>query len=122
MYDQSDLIQNAAKAYGERLIGEQFSEVVNSSDESLRPILLQLRKLYSVDVIERNLGWFLTSGVLPLDVGKTVNTVACKLCKDISPQSLALVEAFGIPDFMLSAPIALDWVNFNERDNQGEVA
>ena len=48
-------------------------------------------------------------------------TVAADLCKQLSPQALSLCEAFDITDTMLSAPIALDWVDFNVGDNQGEV-
>jgi len=34
---------------------------------------------------------------------------------------LSLVEAFGLPDEVLAAPIATDWVKYNEIDNQGEM-
>lgn len=44
-----------------------------------------------------------------------------KLCRDLSPQTLALVEAFNITDAMISAPIANDWISYNEKDNQGEL-
>ncbi len=43
------------------------------------------------------------------------------LCADLGPQSLALVESFGLTEAMLSAPIARDWVAYNEGDNQGEM-
>lgn len=121
MYEESDLIQHAAKAYGERIIAEQFNEVIKSADCSLQDVLQQLWSLYAVDVVEKNLGWFLTSGLLTVEQGREVNGVAAQLCKDISPHSLALVESFAIPDSMLSAPIALDWVKFNEYNNEGEV-
>ena len=121
MYDESDLIQHAAKSYGERIIGEQFDEVLAQADSSLVPVLSQLRKLYAVDAIEKDLGWFISSGILPMELAQKVGTTAAQLCRDISPQALPLVEAFAIPEPMLSAPIARDWVNYNEYDNQGEV-
>ena len=43
------------------------------------------------------------------------------LCNDIGHQSAAIVEAFGIPEHLLAAPIAADWVKYNEVDNQGEL-
>lgn len=43
------------------------------------------------------------------------------VCKDLGPDALALCEAFDITDQMLSAPIALDWVDYNVGDNQGEL-
>lgn len=121
MFNESDLIQHAAWAYGERLIGEQFGEAIKKADDSLKPVLQQLRNLYYVDIIEKKLGWFLLSGLVSPEVAKTANATAAQLCKDISPQALPLVEAFAIPDNVLSAPIARDWVKYNEYDNQGEV-
>ena len=41
--------------------------------------------------------------------------------QELGPESLALTESFAISDTMLSAPIALDWVQYNTYDNQGEV-
>jgi hypothetical protein len=32
------------------------------------------------------------------------------LCAELGPQAVALCDAFAITDTMLSAPIALDWV------------
>ena len=43
------------------------------------------------------------------------------LCKQLAPLSLQLVEAFGIPDWILAAPLAADWESYNEQDNQGEL-
>ena len=121
MYDESDLIQHAAKAFGERLVSDQFLEVISKADANLQPVLEQLLKLYVVDVLERNLGWYLLSETLSVQDGSAVNAAAAKLCKDLAPQALPLVESFAITDTMLSAPIALDWVQYNTFDNQGEV-
>lgn len=43
------------------------------------------------------------------------------LCAELTPHALALTEAFGLPDEVLAAPIAGDWVKYNEYDNQGEL-
>jgi len=42
-------------------------------------------------------------------------------CADLAPQALSLLDAFGLPKDALHAPIADDWVAFNEYDNQGEL-
>ena len=44
------------------------------------------------------------------------------LCLEVGPQALAICESFGLTDAMLSAPIARDWVGYNEYDNQGEMS
>jgi acyl-CoA oxidase len=43
------------------------------------------------------------------------------LCRALGKESVALVEAFGIPEHLLAAPIASDWVKYNVVDNQGEL-
>ncbi len=121
MYDSSDVIQHAAHAYGERLISERFLDVISNADPELKPVLEQLYRLYAVDTIERNLGWYLATETLPISVGAQVSGAAARLCKELAPQALPLVESFAITDKMLSAPIALDWVEYNTYDNQGEV-
>ena len=45
-----------------------------------------------------------------------------KLCAEIAPLSMDLVDAFGLPEEVLAAPIASDWVKYNEIDNQGELS
>lgn len=121
MYQENDLIQGAARSFGERLVSERFAEVIKQADPSLKPILTQLYHLYLVDIMEKNLGWFTVTKTMSIETGSKVSDTAVELCRQISPQSLALCEAFDITDTMLSAPIALDWVDYNVGDNQGEI-
>jgi acyl-CoA oxidase len=55
-----------------------------------------------------------------IQIGSLKDT-AIKLCQELGPHALSLCDAFAITDTMLSAPIALDWVNYNTYDNQGEL-
>lgn len=121
MYESSDLVQHAAHAYGERLVSEVCTKTRLSADPSLRDILLKLHHLYVITILERNLGWFVGERLVPAWAAKKVPEVARELCKEIAPQSLALTDAFALTDDMLSAPIALDWIKYNEYDNQGEL-
>ena len=59
--------------------------------------------------------------MLPLLLFSQLNGIAADLCEKISPQTLQLCDAFKITDEMISAPIALDWVDYNVCDNEGEV-
>jgi len=121
MYDSSDLVQHAARAYGERLVSETCSDVRLKSDSSLHDILEKLHKLYLVNIVEKNLGWFVSQRLIPTWAAKKVPEIAAELCKEISPQSLAITDAFALTDDMIGAPIALDWIKYNEVDNQGEL-
>ena len=50
-----------------------------------------------------------------------VKELSTVLCRELAPQSMAIVDSFGLTNNMLSAPIALDWVEYNSYDNQGEL-
>lgn len=43
------------------------------------------------------------------------------LCKELAPSSQRLCDSFGIPDHLVAAPIAADWIDYNKVDNQGEL-
>jgi len=121
MFEESDLIQSASKSFAERLIAERFEETLKTCDSDLKPILSQVFDLFLTSSLEKNLGWYVISGLVQAgDVG-TVRAQAAELCADLGPQALALCESFAITDTMLSAPIALDWVGYNTYDNQGEL-
>jgi len=121
MFEESDLIQHASKAFAERLIAERFHATLQTCDPDLKPILGLVFDLYLTTVVEKNLGWYIISGILQSgDVG-LVKGNSAELCAELGPQALALCESFAITDTMLSAPIALDWVGYNTYDNQGEV-
>ena len=121
MYKEQDLVQAAAHAYGDRLISECFINAMEKADPSMQPILSKLLHLYQISVIQKDLGYFTTSGQISPKAGSGVSQMAAELCRDVSPQVLSLCDAFGISDKMLNAPIAEDWVKFNAADNQGEI-
>jgi len=121
MFEESDLIQHAGKAFGERLIADRFHLALDTCDPALKPILTQVFALYLGTIVEKSLGWFVISGLLKATDVDKVKAHCAELCARLGPQSLAICESFGITDTMLSAPIALDWVGYNTYDNQGEL-
>ena len=40
---------------------------------------------------------------------------------ELGPKAQAVIEAFGIPDHLVAAPIAGDWERYNRVDNKGEL-
>merc|ERR1712223_1508480 len=128
MLQEQDTIQAFAKAYADRFVGEAFIEVMSdnvsegqqfgsdsklpigpsalatSAPSDLKPILEKICNLHMLARVEVDLPWFIQAGL-------------------ITPEQAGdLIDAFDLPEDMLAAPIASDWVKFNERDNQGELA
>ncbi len=99
---------NLAHAYVERVILEQFTETVNRTEqEDLKMVLEKLRQLFALNLLDRYQGWFLENGYLEGVKSKAIRKQRTALCKEIAAYSLDLVDAFGIPDKLIAAPIAL---------------
>jgi len=121
MLQESDSVQGAALAYGERLISDQTMNVMAAAEDNLKPILHQLHHLYLLDIVEKNALTFITNDLITPQFAKEVVEMSREVCRSLGPHALSLCDAFAITDSMLSAPIALDWVDYNVGDNQGEL-
>ena len=121
MYEKSDLIQGLAQAHSERVIFDACVDTLGSCEESLKPILNQLFILTAIDWIEKDLGWFVSQKVISSRLGQKVPEYGRKLCAQIAPSAIPLIDAFGIPEHMRYAPIAGDWIKYNQTDNFGEL-
>ncbi|OQR81702.1 acyl-coenzyme A oxidase 3, peroxisomal [Thraustotheca clavata] len=124
MMEESILVQEVALSYIERLA---FNKVIESMDDpknaTIRPVLAKLAKLYAASCIQRDLGWYVCNDIITKEVGNSLDGTIKQLCgtEGLGEDALNLVHAFDIPEYVMAAPIALDWVKFNESDNQGEI-
>jgi acyl-CoA oxidase len=101
----------AATAYVERTAHELFAarveEHTGAADDEAGEVLARLRDLYALSVIEDGRAWWLEHGYLDGDASKALQKEVNVLCGELRPAALGLVEAFGIPDGLLRAPIAV---------------
>ena len=64
MFEESDLIQHAAKSFADRLIADRMSLAVEEADEEMKPILNLINTLYMATIMEKNISWLVISGIL----------------------------------------------------------
>lgn len=124
MHEQSDTIQALARAYGENMVVEQCIAGIKKVAAVAKPLLTNICLVSALHSLESDLSFFLTRKLLTLDAGKQVSAQLNKMIEVIGgscQQALTLVEAFGIPEEILHAPLAGDWAKYNETDNQGEL-
>jgi len=121
MHEQSDLIQGASRAYGERLIFVRCIEALQTAPSSLQPILSVVFRVYGLGLIERDLGWYLSEEIFTPKQGKELVLASRAACDQMAPLTSTLVKGFNIPPHVQQSPIAGDWEKFNESDNQGEI-
>ena len=105
--DCQDHLLSTAHAHVERVVLEQFINAVEACEsESSQDPLQALCRLFALSRIEADRGWFQESGYLSSGKSKTIRTQVNKLSAELRPVAVALVDAFGIPDELLGAPIA----------------
>ena len=126
MLEESDAVQACARALGERVCMERFVQGVHDyrarfASYTTADVLEELCALYAVSRLEADVASFLAAGLLTVEqVGQVVER-SRELCRQLGPVSMSLVDAFGIPDHLNTAPIVHDWIAFNKGDNKGQV-
>jgi acyl-CoA oxidase len=104
---QPELLE-LADAYAERQVLESFLEAVAGvPDQTLQRPLRKLADLFALYHLERHKGWFLENGFMQGKRAKAITSHVTRLCQEVRQDAVALVDAFGIPDQCLGAPIGL---------------
>lgn len=97
---------NLANAFVERVILEQFILVTRSTKEkALHRILKLVLDLFALHTIESRKGWYLEQEYLAPVKAKAIRREVDSLCKEVRQDAAGLVDAFAIPDELLSAEI-----------------
>lgn len=96
-----------ARAHAERVVMECFVDSVKNAEEpELKAVLAGLRDLYAMDYLHRDIGWFMENGYIDPPKARAIRDLRNELCAEVRQQALPLVDGWGIPDKLLSAPIA----------------
>jgi acyl-CoA oxidase len=103
-----DHVLLAARAHIDRVILDSFVGAIDRCpDESVAALLSRVCDLHVLSMLERDRAWFLEHGRLTPARSKAIITTVNELCVELRPHAERLVAAFGIPDEVLAAPIAL---------------
>jgi len=125
MLQEQDLIQAFAKSYADRIICEAFKETLAGKfgpvDPSLESVLAKVFHLHLLTNLENDLPTFMENNLLNPTQAEAALSINRRVCAELAPMSLALIESFGLPEEMLQSPIASDWIGYNSYDNQGEL-
>lgn len=96
-----------ANACMERVICERFQHEINTrATDSIKPILEKLCTLFSLNCIAQDRAWYLENGYIEIAKSKQILRQVSKLCMELKPQVVHLVNAFEIPSQCIAAPIA----------------
>ncbi len=121
MVDESTTVQALGKAYGERYAIAAFRDIIDSPDFE-DPVVEKLALLFAYQCIQDDIGFFLCEGFISRSQAKGLQKQMTKISADLCPFISYLIDAFAIPEHLVHAPIARDYISFNhlENDNRGE--
>lgn len=107
MIEVQDHLMSTAHAHIERVLLEQFIAAVDAEkDERVRAQLNGLRELFGLSHLHKDLSWFMENSLVEAPKARAMRTIFNEVCFEIRQQAVHLVDAFGIPESCLAAPIA----------------
>jgi acyl-CoA oxidase len=106
--DCQDHVLATARAHTEREILEAFvGAIERCEDEGLRAVLDRLCDLHALANLEADRAWLQEHGRISSTRAKALTRTVNRLCAELRPIAGELVDAFGVPDELLAAPIGL---------------
>lgn len=102
---QHKLIE-AARAHGELLQWEAFTDELSRFEGDTLKVMTWLRDLFGLTLLERHATWYLVSGRLSGSRVEAVSSYIDRLIGRVREVALDLVEAFGLTPELLRAEIA----------------
>lgn len=95
------------KAYSVELAYKTYTSFTeNISDPKNRALFEKLGTLYALHEIRKDASWYLEQGYLGSSKSKAIRQRVERLCTELRPHMNSLVDGFGIPNHLITAPIA----------------
>lgn len=102
-----DHVLRAARVHVERLVLESFvAFIADVKDDSVRELLDLVADIHCLSTIEQDRAYFMEHNAMSAARSKLVTRMLNQRCLDLLPHARTLIDAFGIPEAMLQAPIA----------------
>lgn len=99
-------LMGMAEAYVDRVVLEQFVAAVEAcEDPALKPVLKKLSELYALTRMETHFAWYLENDYLAGVKSRAIRSQVNALCRELKPEAVGLVDAFGIPEAFLRGTI-----------------
>jgi acyl-CoA oxidase len=103
-----DHLLTLARAHVELVIAERMHDAVASEPPGpRRQVTTALSDLFALSRIEADLAWFHETGYVAPPKSRAIRALVNRLCGELRTIAEPLVEAYGIPDECLAAPIAI---------------
>jgi acyl-CoA oxidase len=120
MFKEADLVQQVAKSYGERVCHENMYESLKNCAERVGKPANSALKLSLLANIIQDLAFYLLTNAIDKQGAIDAQNAFYQAVREVHQHSERIInEGFDIPEHLLFAPIARDWVEYNKHDNKG---
>ncbi len=101
-----DHLLKVGTAHVERIVLESFVAAIAECDSrSAADLLNKVCDLFVYSALEADLSWFLMHRHVSVERAKAIRRGVNELCDDLRPHARTLVDAFGIPEALLTTPM-----------------
>ncbi|MXP20056.1 acyl-CoA oxidase [Gordonia sp. HNM0687] len=101
-----DHLLKVGRARTERLVLEAFVQAIEDCDSrSAAELLGKVCDLFVYSALEDDISWFLMHRHVSVERAKAIRRGVNELCRELRPHARTLVDAFGIPEALLTAPM-----------------
>ncbi|SIR68047.1 acyl-CoA dehydrogenase family protein [Williamsia sterculiae] len=98
-----DHLLKVGQAHVERVVLESFVEAIDNCDSRAASELLgKVCDLFVYSLLEQDLDWFLMHRHVSVERAKAIRRGVNDLCADLRPHARTLVDAFGVPEGLLT--------------------
>ncbi|GAC82841.1 putative acyl-CoA oxidase [Gordonia paraffinivorans NBRC 108238] len=104
-----DHLLKVGHAHIERVVLEAFIEAIENCDSrSAAELLGKVCDLFVYSALEADLSWFMMHRHISVERAKAVRRGVNELCQELRPHARTLVDAFGVPEELLRAPMLVN--------------
>ncbi len=103
-----DHLITLARAHADRIVLEAAHDALDTMREGEAKALVErVVTLHGLATLEDNRAWYLEKGYFEASKSEAVRNEVNRYCRELAARAVELVDAFGIPDELLGAPIGM---------------
>lgn len=103
-----DHLITLARAHVDRIVLGTAHDALDTMQEGEAKALVErVVTLHGLATLEDNRAWYLEKGYLEASKSEAIRSEVNRYCRELAPKAVELVDAFGIPDELLEAPIGV---------------
>eukprot|EP00762_Andalucia_godoyi_P005555 ANDGO_00617.mRNA.1 Acyl-coenzyme A oxidase len=107
------LVMDLSMSFAERFVLAQSIDAMEAAPSKIQSMLHVLTAIYALSKIKTNLGFFMTHRYFSPRKAVAIDNIIIHLVHSIRPFAVDLVDCFNYPEWMISAPLAGDYIHAN---------